>query len=187
LAKEKMMSYLEQYIARFQNMPSFSIKAVSKDGMSAIPWFDIDPQAIVRELVLDEMNVAGQVQTITGEIQKWGRLLAVAKRVWEIEERRYRSWRSQFHLDAMTPPKGVKLKPGWTTTAKGEPKAPSIQTVEALYRADKEYHKHQVAIEEAEEVYNSVNAIYEAFRAKRDMLKQFAYRSQDTGEARLAV
>ena len=180
------MSYLEQYIARFQNMPSFSLKSVSKDGMTAIPWFDIDPQAIVRELVLDEINVAGQVQTITGEIQKWGRLLAVAKRIWELQERSYRSWRSQFHLDIMVPG-GKKLKPGWTTTAKGDPKPPTVQTIEALYRTDPEYHKCQVAIEEAEEVYNSVESIYEAFRAKRDMLKQFAYRNRDTGEARLTV
>lgn len=180
------MSYLADYIARFQNMPSFNIKAVSKDGMSAIPWFDVDSQAIVRELVLDEINIAGQVQTVTGEIQKWGRLLAVAKRVWELEERRYRSWRSQFHLD-MIIGKGDKMKKWWTTTAKGEPKPPTAQTVEAVYRTDPKYHKCQVAIEEAEEVFNSVTAIYEAFRAKRDMLKQFAYRNRDTGEARLAV
>lgn len=185
-----MSNYLNEYIARFENMPNFNIHAVSQDGMRASPWYEVQATAIVRELVLDEINLGGQVQIITGEIQKWGRLLAQARRVWQLREREYRAWRSQFFLDSLkwpTPDKEDELPAGWTKTAKGDPKPPTKEAVEALYRVHVDYAKHQVAIEQAEESYNAVDAVYEAFKAKRDMLRHFAYRSRDSGQAQLSV
>jgi hypothetical protein len=182
-----MSNYLNEYIARFENMPAFNIAMVSRDGMRSSPWYEVQPTAIVRELVLDELNVALQVQTVTAEIQKWGRLGAQARRVWQLEERGYRAWRSQFFLEATKRPENDEDKPGWTRTAKGEPKVPTKETIEAMYRVAPEYHQWQVRIEKAEETYNAVQAVYEAFKAKKDMLKQFAYRNRDSGQAQLAV
>lgn len=181
------MSYLDEYIARFENMPSFNIASVSQDGMTATPWYEVSAKVIVQELVLDEINVATQVQTVTAEIQKWGRLLAQTRRVWQLQERGYRAWRSKFFLDSIKRPEDGEEKPGWTTTAKGEPKAPTKETIEAMYRVSPEYHQWQVRIEQAEEVFHTVEAVYEAWKAKKDMLKQFAYRHRDSGQAQLAV
>lgn len=182
-----MSSYLDAYVARFENMPGFTLYSVTPDGKLARPWFKVEPTDVVRSLVIDETNLGNQVQVVTAEIQKWGRFIAQAKRVWELQERGYRAWRSQFFLDANTAPDGDDEKPGWTRTAKGEPKGPSISTVEALYRTAPEYHSWQILVEEAEEVFNSVTSIYEAFKAQRDMLKHFAYRNRDSGEAQLAI
>ena len=182
-----MSTILDQYIARMENIPPFNIYSVSQDGMNAKPWYEVKSTGVVRDLVLDEMNLAHQVQTITGEIQKWGRLLAQCKRVWELEERGYRAWRSRFTLDLMQPPAKDEEKEGWSKTSKGEPKAPTKETAESLYRVHPEYHQWNVKIERAEEAYNATNAVYEAFKAKRDMLKQFAYRHRDSGQAQLSV
>ena len=187
-----MSTILDQYIARMENIPSFNIHSVSADGMESNPWYEVKSSSIVRDLVLDEVNLGHQVQIITGEIQKWGRLLSQCKRVWELSERNYRTWRSRFVLDQMQPPAGTgkgvyEDKDGWTLTAKGEPKSPTKETVEALYRVHSEYQQQQVLIERAEESYNATNAVYEAFKAKRDMLKQVAYRHRDSGQPQLSV
>jgi len=182
-----MSTLLDQYIARLENIPSFNIHSVSNDGMTAKPWYEVTSDGVVRELVLDEINLAHQVQTITGEIQKWGRLVAQCRRVWEMKERDYRSWRSQIMLDLMTPPAEGEDKTGWTVTAKGDPKPPTKEVSDALKRIHPDYAKTYVAIERAEEAYHSTEAVYEAFKAKRDMLKRFAFRHHDSGDVQLSV
>ena len=164
-----MDNLLDQYIARFQNIPSFNIHALAEDGMKAVPWYEVTPE-IVRDLVINELTIPAQVDTIAAEIQKWGRLAALAKRIWELEERAYRAWRSEFMLRTLDP----KGKPeGW--------KKPTNEAAEAMYRVDPEYAKYQVRVERAEEAYNATEALLQAFRAKKDMLMRFAPRYHDQG------
>ena len=149
-----MDNLLDQYIARFQNIPSFNIHALAEDGMKAVPWYEVTPE-IVRDLVINELTIPAQVDTIAAEIQKWGRLAALAKRIWELEERAYRAWRSEFMLRTLDP----KGKPeGW--------KKPTNEAAEAMYRVDPEYAKYQVHAERAEEAYNATEALLQDFRAK---------------------
>ena len=164
-----MDNLFDQYIARFQNIPSFNIHALAEDGMTAVPWYSVTPE-IVRDLVINELAIPAQVDVIAAEIQKWGRLSALAKRVWELEERRYRAWRSAFLLRALDP---VSKPEGW--------KKPTTDAVEAMYRVDPEYAKHQVQVERAEEAYNATEALLQAFRAKKDMLMRFAPRYHEQG------
>lgn len=162
---------LDQYVARFENMPKFTIQAFNEAGTEATDWYEIIPKAIVADLVINEMNVGTQAQTITAEIQKWGRFVSLTRRVWELRERQYRVWRSQFYLDAID---------------KAD-KKPSDKIIEAQYRVDPEYAVKQIAVERAEEAFNATQAIYDAFKAKRDMLRVFSYRNGDTGAAQFAV
>jgi hypothetical protein len=164
-----MDNILDQYIARFQNIPSFNIHALAEDGMKSVPWYEVTPE-IVRDLVINELTIPVQVDTIAAEIQKWGRLSALAKRIWELEERGYRAWRSAYMLKAFNP----EGKPeGW--------KKPSTDTVEAQYRVDADYAKWQVRVERSEEAYNATEALLQAFRAKKDMLMRFAPRYHEQG------
>jgi len=164
-----MDNLLDQYIARFQNIPSFNIHALAEDGMKAVPWYEVTPE-IVRDLVINELAIPLQVDVIAAEIQKWGRLAALAKRVWELEERSYRAWRSEFMLRTLDP----KGKPeGW--------KKPANEAAESMYRVDPDYAKYQVRVERAEEAYNATEALLQAFRAKKDMLMRFAPRYHDQG------
>lgn len=160
---------LDQYIARFQNIPTFNIHAVSQDGMAAVPWYEVTTE-IVRDLVINELTIPAQVDTIAADIQKWGRLSALAKRVWELEERGYRAWRSELMLRALDP---VSKPEGW--------KKPTTDMVEAMYRADPDYAKWQIRVERAEEAYNATEALLQAFRAKKDMLMRFAPRYREDG------
>ena len=164
-----MDNLFDQYIARFQNIPSFNIHALAEDGMKAVPWYEVTPE-IVRDLVINELAIPAQVDVIAAEIQKWGRLSALAKRVWELEERSYRAWRSEFMLRTLDP----KGKPeGW--------KKPTNEAAEAMYRVDPGYAKHQVRVERSEEAFNATEALFQAFRAKKDMLMRFAPRYHDQG------
>lgn len=174
-----MSELLDGYIARFQNLPSFNIYHVSPDGKHAQPWMEVSGEEIARELIFDELHTMPQVDTVSADIQKWGRLESMARRVWQLAERELRTWKASFLLDVLDPPKTGEDKPGWTTTAKGEPKQPSQAVIEALYRVDEEYQQHCREIERAEEAYNATHAVVEGFRAKRDMIRGFAKRYND--------
>lgn len=161
---------LDQYVQRLQNISSFDIYAVNAEGKVA-PWYTVDG-TIMRDLVIRETDLALQVQTVASQIAHWGRMVAQTKRVWEIEERHYRSWRSGFVLEKLNPPEG---------------KAPSMGKIEAMYRTEKTYHELQKKVERAEEAYEASKCFYEAFRAKRDMLKAVVFRSRDDGSVQMSV
>lgn len=162
---------LDQYVQRLQNIEPFQIHAIKTDGTIA-PWYTVDG-SIVRDLVIRETDLGLQVQTVAAQIAHWGRMVAQTKRVWEIEERLYRVWRSRFYLSKIVPKDGEKK--------------PTEKAIEAMYRTDEEYAKLQKAIERAEEAYETARSIYEAFRAKRDMLRATVYRSKDDGSVSMSV
>jgi len=164
-----MNNLLDAYIARFQNMPPFNIYALADDGVNAVPWYEVTSE-IVKDLVVNELTIPAQVATIAADIQKWGRLTALAKRIWELEERGYRAWRSAFQLKVVNPDDKPK---DW--------KKPTADTVESLYRIEPEYHRWHTRTERAEEAYNATEGVLQAFRAKKDMLYRFAPRHFDDG------
>ncbi len=165
---------LDQYISRFQNVQPFNVYAITSNG-DVEPWYEVT-DSIVGELVLREEDLSTQVQSITAQIQFWGRLEAQSRRVWEVEERKYRQWRATQYLVSITPP---------VDDAKW--KKPSEKAIEAMYRSHPEYEGLQVKIERAEEAYNATRAVLEGFRAKRDMLKSYVFRHHEDGAPRLAV
>lgn len=159
---------LDQYMQRLQNISPFNIHAILPDGNHE-PWYNVDG-SIVQDLVIRETDLALQVQTVSAQIAHWGRMAAQTKRVWEMEERGYRAWRSRFFLEQ-----------------KGKDKPPTEKAIEALYRIDDEYAVWQTQIERAEEAHDSSKSIYEAFKAKRDMLRATIYRSRDDGSVSMSV
>ena len=162
---------LDSFIARLQGIPSFNINLISNDGNGTVPWYEAGPE-VFRDLVVDELTIPDQVAKVAVEIQKWGRLSALARRVWQIHERGYRAWRSAFVLTE-TDPDG---KPsGW--------KKPTKEQIEAMYRVDPKYHDWQVMIERAEEAYNAAEAMVQAFRAKKDVLIRYAGTWHEAGAA----
>lgn len=154
-----MIDALDAYVARFQSMPGVNLHSLTGDGNGTTPWFEVSMQSVVADLVVNELTVPAQLAVIAAEIQKWGRFSALAKRVWEVEERGYRAWRSAFMLAASNPEGKAK-----------EWKKPSGETIEAMYRVAPEYHTWQTRVERAEEAYNTVEAILLGFRAKKDVL-----------------
>ena len=113
---------LDQFIARLSNLNPFNVYAIHGDG-TVQPWYDVTG-AIVKDLVLDEVTLAQQVQTIGAQITHWGRLAAQAKRVWEVEERDYRRWRDYQILQMVEPPSDPAVRKEW--------KKPTEQVIEAL-------------------------------------------------------
>ncbi|UCF48605.1 MAG: hypothetical protein JSU89_15800 [Myxococcales bacterium] len=162
---------MDAYVSRLQNMPSWNIHSLDNEGSTTFPWFQV-PHDIWRALVINELNAQAEAMTIGAEIQKWGRLTALARRIWQVEERGYRSWRSAFLLDAMNP----DGKPdGW--------KKPTKDQVESAYRVDPDYKLWQVRIERAEEAYHATECMVDALRAKKDALIRFAPTWRDAGAA----
>jgi hypothetical protein len=154
-----MDNTLDAYIARFQNIPSINIHAVADEGQNAVPWYEVQMQTVVADLVVNELTIPSQLSVVTAEIQKWGRFSALTKRVWELEERRYRAWRSEFYLKAID-----------ATDKPKEWKKPTEAVVEAMYRTQPEYHRLQARVERAEEAFNTAEGVLQAFRAKKDVL-----------------
>jgi hypothetical protein len=162
---------LDAIIARFQNLPGFNIHVITENGHASEPWYGVEQAGLLPEIVLDESNLAYQVQIVTAQIQKWGRLEALARRVWQVAERNYRVWRSAFYLKVL----------------EDSEKKPTENAIQAMYRTDEKYQELQVAIERAEEATNAAHLVLEAFRAQKDVLKNHVYRSREDGAAQLAV
>jgi len=152
---------LDSFIARLQGIPSFNINMIVDDGLRVTPWYEVGRE-IWRDLVIDELTIRDQLEKIAAQIQQWGRLSATARRVWQMQERGYRAWRSAFLLREMNPQGQPE---GW--------KKPTKEQVEAMYRVDPEYHSWQVLVEEAEEAFNAAEALLQAFRAKKDVLLRY--------------
>lgn len=186
-----MSAILDAYVQRYQNLEPFNVYSVDAEG-EVTPWYEVNG-TIVQDLVLNDQAVGGQVQAIGAQIGHWARLVAQCKRVWEIEERNYRIWRSRTWLDLINRPKIIpgtseyEEKAGWGRTAKGELKAPTKEQAEALYRVDPEYAEWQNKIERAEEAYNAAEGILQAFKAKRDALRMVVRRNRETGEVELSI
>lgn len=165
-------TYLDQLVQRLQNLPSFHIYAIDNSGKLQ-RWYDVPVGDCVAELSVRRDTVPTQVETIAAQVGHWGRLSALAKRAWQIREREYRVWRDRTLLAILTPPDDGEEKQGWSRTAKGEPKAPSLTMADQIMRQSPEYGEFQQSLEEAEEAYNAANAMLDAFRAKANVLRHF--------------
>jgi hypothetical protein len=168
---------LDQFVARLQNVRPFNIYTIDSTG-NVSPWYEVTSE-VVQLLVINTHDLATQVQGISAQIQFWGRMEAQCKRVWEIEERNYRRWRDGEVLRLSNPPVDPEQAKSW--------KKPSEKRIEALYRQMPQYNTFWSAVERAEEAFNGAHAILEGFRAKKDMLRSYVYRSQEDGAARLSV
>lgn len=167
-----MEQLLDEYVQRLQQMPPFTLSQL--DGDKVVPWWTVAD--VVKDLVIHEQTLGYQVQIVSGEINKWHRLAAGQRRIWQVQERHYRVWRDKFYLEAINP--------------EGKPddwKKPSEKQVESMYRAHKDYAKYNRAIEEAEEAYNCCLGVVEALRAKRDMLRSYVLKNRDDGSAILTA
>lgn len=168
---------LDQYVSRLQNMRPFNIFTIDLKGQVG-PWYEVTSE-IVRDLVIHDYDLATQVQTISAQIQFWGRMEAQCKRVWQIEERNYRRWRDAQVVRLARPPDDAVEAKGW--------KKPTDKQIEATYRQMPAYHRYWDSVERAEEAFNASHAILEGFRAKKDMLRSHVYRSKEDGAVRLSV
>lgn len=168
---------LDQYVARLQNVRPFNIYTIDASG-SVAPWFEVTAE-VVHELVIQTYDLQTQVQSISVQIQFWGRMEAQCKRVWQIEERNYRRWRDAQILALSNPPSDPEEAKSW--------KKPTEKRIEALYRQMPEYDQYWAAVERAEEATNGAHAILEGFRAKKDMLRAHVFRSKEDGAARMSV
>lgn len=164
------LNLLDQYVQRLQNIEPFDIYAVRPDGTVA-PWYTVTGD-IARDIVIREDALAAQVEAVAAQVMHWGRHAALAKRVWEIEEREYRVWKAQRYLE---------------TLKNAEGKKPTEAFIEATYRTHPEYGPRATRVERAEEAFNAAQAILEAFKAKRDMLKAAVVRAHENGQPRLSV
>jgi hypothetical protein len=166
-----MQNSLDAVIFRLSSHPPFNIYYVGDDGMPR-PWFEVKP-GILWELAIQQIGLATQVEAIGAQIMFWGRMVAQAKRVWDVEQRLYRVWRDKRYLDLL----GEKEKGKKLTQA----------NLDRLIRSEAVYTEFYRRIERAEEAYNAAGAVLEGFRAKKDLMKTAIIRQHEDGAPRLSV
>lgn len=161
---------LDSHLARLQNMEPFNVYAIHPETGIPEPWYEVTG-AIVADLAIREQDLITQVAAVSAQIAHWSRMAAQCKRVWEVEERRYRKWRSAFYIRAI----------------EEADKKPTEKMIEARYRTDPEYEVCQTRIERAEEAYEAARGIVAAFQAKREMIRAAIWRDRETGHPQLSV
>jgi len=166
---------LEQIIARLKNTPPFLINGINELTDTLEPAYTIS-SSVIDDLIVTEADLDTQISIISGQIQEWGRLRAMAQRAMVVAARHYRQWKGRKILEYITPNPADKA---W--------KKPTEAVQEAMYRTDREYVLYQIVMERTEESYNASNMVLEGFKAKLEMLKVAAKRTFDLGMARQAV
>jgi hypothetical protein len=162
---------LDAIVNRLANVQPFNIHAIDDAKDTHQPWYQVTGQ-IAKELVISEAMIEEQVQSISAQIQHWGRLEAQARRVWQMVDRKYRIWRDTMKVKLLTPD-GTK---DW--------KKPTEAGLEAAVRADPEYPKWYAEIERAEEAFNATHAVLDGWRCKQDMLKIAVWRRKEDSAPR---
>ena len=162
-----MYETVESILARLLNFAPWNVYRFNTITKECEPHLEI-ASGVLYDVVIQEGNLREQVQTVSGQIAHWGRLLAQCERVWQATEHKYRVWRDGKSLDLTNP----EDKPDdWKKPTQGQ--------VDRLIRVDPEYTEWYIKQERAQEAYNATKAVYEAFKAKKDMLKAALIRSKE--------
>ncbi len=174
-----MESHLDEYVQRLAHLPSFNVYAITKDGADCEPWYEVNPQEVLNDLVIREQGLGAQLQLLGAEIMKWRRYEALCHRVYLIEERKYRIWRDTLYIKNITPPPDPEEAKGW--------KKPTEKALEAMYRSHPDYSSFQIKSERAEDAMRGCLAVVDGLKAKRDMLKECVGRAKDDGKVGLYI
>jgi len=145
-------------VQRLQNIAPFNIHKINEDGTTE-PWFKITGPLIIKDLIVAEDALAEQLQTVSGRIAYWGRLVAQTKRVWDIKSREYRVWRSTMYL--------MYRNDGEKHTEK---------ELDSLIRTQPAYPILYAAVETAEEAYNATLAILNGWKSKQKVMESTVFR-----------
>ena len=167
---------LDAAIQKFQNLPSFNIYTFQENV--PVPWYEVRPAEVAQELVIREISVEEDAYKVAAQVLEWGRLVALAQRVWEVQQRRLRTWKAHIWVKIMEDFEKEEKDP-----KTGKPiakKKPTEKHIEALYRVNPEYEVWNREIERAAEALNSAQTALDAFKAKRDMLRAFATKTTRT-------
>lgn len=166
------MDNMDAILQRLSKVPTFMIYEILGTG-EVVPEYEIPTAQVVNELMLVEEDLVRQIQVIPAEIMNWGRLVAKAKRIWEVEERNYRVWRDTLYLELARAPEGGKK--------------PTEKMIDATIRATLEYRQWYERIERSEETYNSLLAILDGWRAKKELVRTAVVRQHENAQPQIGV
>lgn len=170
-----MYETLDGIVARLVNTPPWNINKFDEATREVAKFYEVTGE-IVHDLVIKDGNLQEQVQAVSAQIMHWGRWAAQAKKIWEVMEHKYRIWRDGKALELVDP--------------KGKPKdwkKPTQAQVDQHIRTDPEYETWYIAQETAEEAYNATTAVYEGFKAKKEMMRAAIVRKNENSAPTLSV
>ena len=166
------MISIDAILHRLARVPSFPIYDLLDNG-EVVPEYELPTSRVIDELVLREENLVEQIGVIPAEIMNWGRMVAKAKRIWEVEERNYRIWRDTLYLELVRTDSGQKK--------------PTEAFITSTIRSTIEYRHWYDRIERAEESYNSLLAILDGWRAKKDLVRTAVVRQHENAAPQIGV
>jgi hypothetical protein len=162
-----MENIVDAYLSRLQNIPPFDLQTLDDQG-NVIPWYRVDG-SVMRDLVVQELNFETHAAVLPMKIFHWGRLAARARRVWEVREREYRTWRDALILKCID----------------AGDKKPTQKELDAQVRTHPMYGNLYARIEAAEEATNAAEAIVTALKAQKEVLRIVARRYAESGATML--
>jgi hypothetical protein len=164
------LSKFDSIVQRLQYLGSFNLHQVTIEG-NTVPWWEINSNMLIEDLVLSDLDLDGQIQTLTLRVAFWGRMAAQAERVWQVKEREYRIWKAKWYIFYRSQ-KEVKY---------------TEKEIDSLIRTNDDYSKLYNEVERAEEAYNILIAVVEAWRVKKDIVKTAVYRKVTEEGSKLSI
>lgn len=164
----------DSYAAALSGIPHVDLYVPEDGGHDLRFWMRIPIGPVVDRLLVLDSRLRFDVDHISAEVMHWGRLSAVARRAWTARERQYRVWKAEQELAIR------KL-------AKKEGEKVTEGLIEAKYRTAPDYNAVCSKVEESQETFEAIDAIYRAFKSKVDVLMGEVRRVPDGSLQRLSL
>jgi hypothetical protein len=161
---------LDAYLSSLAALPPVTLRTLTPEGEVRV-LVEVSMQAILPRLRPSQADLRGDIDRVVPEIVHWGRMAALQKRVWLVQERALRTWKARQELAyrAQADPKA-----GW-----GQGGRVNQEEVAAHYRTAPEYEAVEAAVEAAEEAYLFADVVYRAFKEKREVLQSDVWTARD--------
>jgi hypothetical protein len=114
---------------------------------------------LIPAVTIDSTDLVGEAASTSAFVLYWGQEAARARRFHARVEAAYRSWRDRMWLE-------LKAKPVEETG-----KYPTDAQCEKLYRTSPDYGVWRGRLDDAQESAEMAEAVYEAFKTKKEMIK----------------
>lgn len=101
----------DEVVQRLQQMSGCHIYAINPETAAIESWWQMEGAHVVPDLIIRDDRLDEDIDKLAGQIMHWGRLLALAERVYDIRKREYVQWKAKRYLDAVTPPEAPEASP----------------------------------------------------------------------------
>lgn len=155
-------SVVKDYMKKLSDLEPYDVQKVADNG-EIITWRRVTSEEI-EALRVNFGTIQQDLEAIPAQITYWSRLWGQMHRVCTTAERNLAHRRHKIYLDVC---QKATLE---------EQKKPTEKHIEATQKLDKQVQALAFELDKSQEIWQSVTAMLEGFKAKKDVLNRLSFK-----------